>query len=221
MNLNKILEFFDARQLEDTAIHLIGVGAIGGFIAEHLARIGIKKVHIWDFDTVDPHNVTNQIYTNSHIGLNKTDALEAILLEINPDMVVVKHGRWEKGANISGHVFLGVDSISTRREFMESNKMNFSIRTLTDIRMGLLDAQAYFVKDWKVNKEKNNLIALSQFSSEEVKEAVSACGTTLSVAPTIRLIVAVAVANWMNSFIGKPTNFTLLTNAFTPYVESL
>lgn len=221
MNLNKILEFFDARQLEDTAIHLIGVGAIGGFIAEHLARIGIKKLHIWDFDTVDPHNITNQIYTHSHIGLSKTDALTAILLEINPDMEVITHERWEKGASITGHVFLGVDSISTRREFMEDNKMNYSIKTLTDIRMGLLGAQAYFVKDWKVNKEKNNLIALSQFNSDEVEETVSACGTTLSVAPTIRLVVAVAVANWMNSFIGKPTNFTLLTNAFVPFVESV
>ena len=82
MNLSKSLEYFDPLNQVKGAIHIIGIGAMGSRIAELLTRLGIRKINIWDMDTVEDKNVANQIYTHKHIGMNKTDALEEILKEI-------------------------------------------------------------------------------------------------------------------------------------------
>ena len=62
MNLSKSLEYFDPLNQVDGAIHIIGVGAMGSRVAELLARLGIRKIHVWDMDTVEDKNITNQAY---------------------------------------------------------------------------------------------------------------------------------------------------------------
>jgi tRNA A37 threonylcarbamoyladenosine dehydratase len=43
-------------------IHIIGVGAVGSHVAQNLARLGIKALHLWDFDIVTSHNIPNQMF---------------------------------------------------------------------------------------------------------------------------------------------------------------
>ena len=54
------------------------------------------------------------------------------------------------------------------------------------------------------------------FSHDEAKEEtpVSACNVTLSVAPTVRIICAYGVANFMNFWNGKPLKKLILADAF-------
>ena len=82
MNLSKSLEYFDPLNQIDGSIHVIGIGAMGSRVTELLVRLGINKIHIWDMDTVEDKNITNQLYFHHQIGMNKTDALEEILLDI-------------------------------------------------------------------------------------------------------------------------------------------
>ena len=77
----KFDEFFDSSKIED-AVHIIGCGAIGSHIAEQLARLDIKNIHLWDFDTVSAHNIANQYYRNSDINTPKVEALQKELLEV-------------------------------------------------------------------------------------------------------------------------------------------
>ena len=62
MNLSKSLEYFDPINDLEGAIHIIGIGAMGSRVAELLVRLGIQRIHIWDFDTVEDKNITNQLY---------------------------------------------------------------------------------------------------------------------------------------------------------------
>lgn len=59
MNLNKHREYFDPEKIREAKvpIHIIGVGAIGSHIAIQLAKLGIEEITVWDFDTVDDHNI--------------------------------------------------------------------------------------------------------------------------------------------------------------------
>ena len=115
MNLSKSLEFFDPINDYEGAIHVIGIGAMGSRIAELLVRLGIQRIHIWDFDTVEDKNITNQLYFHHQIGMKKTDALQEILKDINPTCEVKIHDKWE-GQTLAGYVFLCVDSIELRHE---------------------------------------------------------------------------------------------------------
>ena len=144
MNLNKSLEFFNPKSVE-YAIHIIGCGAIGSTIAENLTRLGISKIHLWDFDIVTSHNVANQMFLPKHINKPKTEALTEILKEINPEITIIPHNQgWnpEKDVtNLTGDIFLCVDSIATRKAILEANKYNTFIKAIFDNRMRLTDAQ--------------------------------------------------------------------------------
>ena len=212
----KFKEFFDPSEFT-AAVHIIGVGAIGSHIAEQLARLGIKAVNIYDFDTVEASNVSNQMYTSKDIGLPKTEAIAELMLRINPDMQIRQFGKGYTSQTLKGHVFLCVDNIDTRRRIVEEQWNNPNILAMYDFRMGLTDAQHY-AADWSNEKHKQHLLATMQFSSEEAKaiQPVSVCGTSLNILPTVRMITAVGVANFINHTKDKALKQTILLDAFSP-----
>lgn len=214
MNLNKHIEFFNPSEVQ-APIHVIGVGALGSRIAELLVRLGIPELHIWDFDTVDAHNITNQIYYDCQIGQKKTEALADILSDINPHVNVIVHEEY-KEQNLNGYVFLSVDNIDLRRHIVTTNLKNPYIKAVFDMRMRLTDAQSYGA-DWSDEQSKQALLNSMQFTSEEAKDAtpVSACGTTLSVTPTVFCITAYTISNFINFTQGKELKSVILIDAFT------
>lgn len=64
---------------------VIGIGAVGSFAVEILARMGIGNLKIADFDTVNATNINRQLYAmHSSLGQKKTDVAERRILDINP-----------------------------------------------------------------------------------------------------------------------------------------
>lgn len=220
MNINKHKEFFNPYEDLKHPIHIIGCGAIGSTVAEMLTRMGVPELNIYDFDTVMAHNITNQIFIQSDIGKLKEQALEEILQDINSDITVHKNGPYKKQP-LAGYIFLCVDDIDLRREICENNKYNPNIKAIFDFRMRLTDAQHY-AADWSDTKQKENLIAGMQFTHEEAKEAtpVSACGTSLNVVPTVRLIVSLGLGNFINFIKGKELKKMILADAFSFIVDA-
>lgn len=200
MNLNKSYEFFKPESVEDR-IHIIGCGSVGSTIAENLARCGVQKMTLWDFDKVEEHNIVNQMFRSVDVGKPKVEALRDILTEINPDIaaeIVLQPKGWQ-GKMLSGYIFLCVDSIDIRRQFVEQHMDNPNVKAVFDFRT-LLESAQHYAADWSDMAMKKNLLASMQFSHEEAAEEtpVSACGVTLGVATTVRLICALGVDNFIN-----------------------
>ena len=73
--------------LKNTHILVIGVGGVGSYAVEFLARAGIGKLTIVDGDTVDLTNTNRQLPAlHSTVGLPKTEVMAARLKDINPDL---------------------------------------------------------------------------------------------------------------------------------------
>ena len=221
IDLSKSLDYFKPSSIGNTRCHIIGCGSVGGNVAVYLARLGVTKITLYDFDTVEPHNLANQVFRQKDVGEFKTDALLDILTEINPDVdVKIEKDGWH-GQNLSGYVFLAPDNIDTRRQIVEQNQYNTYIKLMIDFRTELEGAQM-FAADWSIASQIENLLNTMNFTHEEASEStpVSACGTTLGVGSVPRMIADLGVNNWLNFVRGKELKKLVLLNAFDFNVEA-
>lgn len=214
MELTKHLEFFNPTKL-NAPVHIIGIGAMGSRVVELLVRLGIENIYIYDFDKVEEKNVTNQYYTHKYVGESKVDALVKMMNEINTQAIKKAYKNGYSNQPLSGYVFLCVDSIELRHKIASENMFNPNIKAMFDTRMRLTDAQAYAC-DWSNEEHKKKFIGTMEFTDDEAKAAtpVSACGTTLSVAPTVVTTAAATVSNLINFINGKPLQNIILLDAF-------
>ncbi len=73
-------------------VAVFGIGGVGGYIAEALARAGVGTLDLIDSDTVSPSNINRQLLaTHSSLGMLKVDAAKARILDINPAATVHTH----------------------------------------------------------------------------------------------------------------------------------
>ena len=79
-------------KLANAKVMVIGLGGVGGFCVEALARSGIGNLVIVDFDTIDASNCNRQLIAlQSNIGSYKTDMFVNRIKEINPNIKVSAH----------------------------------------------------------------------------------------------------------------------------------
>lgn len=79
-------------KLKNSRVAVFGVGGVGGYVCEALARSGVGTLDIVDNDTVSPSNINRQIIAlHSTIGKCKVDVCKERLLDINPEMTVNAH----------------------------------------------------------------------------------------------------------------------------------
>lgn len=216
MDLSKSYEFFQPDKVRER-VHVIGCGAIGSTVVELLAKAGVQKMTLWDFDKVEAHNIANQMFTNDDIGMLKVDAIARRALAINPELkngLKLEPKGWD-GQPLSGYVFLCVDNIDLRRRIAEENKDNISVKAMFDFRMRLTDAQHY-AADWSDRRMIENFLKSMNFTQEEGKAEtpVSACNIELSFASTVFTVVAAGISNFVNFAKGLPIRKTIFVDAF-------
>ena len=78
-------------KLEKVIVGIAGCGGLGSNAAIALARIGVGKLILVDFDVVEPTNLNRQQYFLEDIDKRKVNALEEILKLINPFLQIEKH----------------------------------------------------------------------------------------------------------------------------------
>ena len=95
-------------KIKDATVGIAGVGGLGSAIAVALARSGVGRLILADFDIVEPSNLNRQQYFVDQLGLPKVDALKENLKRINPYVQVATfYGRLDT-ENIP-QAFSGVD----------------------------------------------------------------------------------------------------------------
>ena len=70
---------------KSATVMIVGIGSVGSFVAEQLARIGVERFVLVDPDTVEGVNLTRTIFSREDLGTKKTEAARRRLLSINPN----------------------------------------------------------------------------------------------------------------------------------------
>ncbi len=80
------------KKLAESRVAVFGVGGVGGYAAEALARAGVGAIDLIDNDTVNVTNLNRQIIALvSTIGRYKTEVMKERIADINPDCTVTVH----------------------------------------------------------------------------------------------------------------------------------
>jgi tRNA A37 threonylcarbamoyladenosine dehydratase len=98
--------------LKQSCVMIVGVGAVGGYCLEALARAGVGKFILVDFDIFEESNVNRQILAVSEtLGQKKVDVAKARVLSINPEAVVETIDLFLNTDNINSLSFDSIDIV--------------------------------------------------------------------------------------------------------------
>lgn len=115
-------------RLKAARVAVFGIGGVGGYAVEALARAGIGHIELIDSDCVSVSNINRQIIaTHNTVGMYKTEAMRERILSINPEAEVVCHSVFfdEKCKDVfdfSGYDYVidAIDSLSAKIELIAS-----------------------------------------------------------------------------------------------------
>lgn len=78
------------KQLNNSHVAVFGLGGVGSYVVEALARAGVGKLTLVDFDRVEISNINRQLFAlHSTVGQNKAEVAKARVLDINPNVEAV------------------------------------------------------------------------------------------------------------------------------------
>ena len=131
-------------KLKKSHVLIVGLGGIGSFAAEFIARAGVGTITIIDGDVFDPTNKNRQLTAlESTIGKSKANVLEERLLDINPDVklnvineFVLPERVWELLEEYKpDYVMDCIDSVSPKFEWIIACK-RLKIKIITHLGAG-------------------------------------------------------------------------------------
>lgn len=211
--LKKVIGEDKVSLLSEKSVLVLGVGGVGGYVVESLARSGIGTLILVDFDDIVESNINRQIIAlESTIGMKKVDAFEKRIKDINPKCKVIKIAEFigEDNFNIlfNYDIDFFVDACDTmtakkmvikeclKRKIMfiscmgTGNKMDPSKLEIVDIRKTSNDPLARvlrkFVKDEKINGK----VMVMCSSEVPVKTGDRTPGSTAFVPSSAGLLIA-------------------------------
>ena len=111
------------KELQSTAVMIVGTGSVGSYMAEKLVRAGVGELVLIDPDLVETHNLTRSTFKAADIGRPKVEALKEHLLGINPYALVstqavrmeeVEKAKLREAVKRSDLLICGADSMTTQ-----------------------------------------------------------------------------------------------------------
>ena len=178
--LEMIIGKDNLNNLKNKSVLILGVGGVGGYVAEALSRSNIGTLILVDYDIVDLTNINRQIIAlNSTIGRKKVDVLEERIKDINSSCKVIKIDKFIDLNNLDilfkhkiDFLVDACDTVTTKKEVIKKcldkdidfissmgtgNKLDPSKLEIVDIRKTINDPLARilrkFIKDEKINKK--------------------------------------------------------------------
>lgn len=113
-------------KLKNAVVGVFGIGGVGSYTVEALARSGVGTLVLFDDDKVCLTNINRQlIATRKTIGMQKVDVMRERILEINPNAVVITHPCFYTAENadefdLSQYTYIvdAIDTVSSKLELI-------------------------------------------------------------------------------------------------------
>ncbi len=160
-------------KLENSKVAVFGIGGVGSFAAEALARTGVFNIWLIDKDVVSITNINRQLVANHNtIGMKKVDVMKQRILEINPEAsicaVPIFYGE-EIAEDIDlsqfDYIIDAIDTVSSKLTLIERAK-KANVKIISSMGAGnKLDPTQLLVSDIY----KTSVCALAKVMRKELK----------------------------------------------------
>lgn len=136
LDLTRQQDLCNAQDMEGLRVTIIGAGAIGGVTTLFLSKMGVPEVEVWDGDTVEEHNVPNQMFGPNFIGMHKVEGLQ-VVCENLVGADIKTHAENYTDQELKGVVISAVDSMKVRESIWKAViAQRADIPLYIDARMG-------------------------------------------------------------------------------------
>lgn len=150
-----------------------GAGGIGSWLTLLLARAGFS-CFVYDFDTLEEHNMGGQLYGKEHIGTPKVEALRSIVRNFTGTDITLKNEQYVETSMTGDFVFSAFDNMQARKDMfnawkkrVETNKgMAADVPIFIDGRLTMEQMQIFCVTPDKIKEYEKHL-----FDDSEVADA--------------------------------------------------
>lgn len=122
-------------------VTLVGAGGIGSWTAAILAKLGVKRLTVYDSDSVESHNLPSQFYRPSDIGKRKAEAIARTTELFTGAKIGWQSQKFDR--TDTDILVVGVDSIEERKRL---NLAGSSFRYVIDARMGAEQMELYICR---------------------------------------------------------------------------
>lgn len=86
---HSLIDWFSQEDVQGSKVGVIGCGAVGNEVAKNLALLGVGQIDLFDFDTIEIHNLTRSVlFRESDIGREKAEVAAARVKELDPNIEV-------------------------------------------------------------------------------------------------------------------------------------
>ena len=188
------LLLFDPQVFDKTRIDVVGCGAVGSHLAMEIAKLGVHNLHLWDGDTIESHNIANQLYGLPDIGRLKVVALAEHIGVATGLTVTVHPQRLEKETPLGKAVFLAVHTMMARRIiFTSSLHLKLTTDLVIDTRMGAEELRVYGFNPC----DRTQVTAWVATLSDDNKTVEGVCRTRTTVGATAGITACLAVHRFL------------------------
>ncbi len=210
--------------LKTKNVFVFGLGGVGGYALDSLARAGIENFTIIDFDTVSKSNINRQLIAqNSTVGMKKTELFEKKLKDINPNIKIKKIDDFFEEEDIEkvfsqnpDFIIDAIDSLKSKIKLIKYAKTN-AIPIITSFGAGnRLDCTKLKLTDIKEIKSNDQFVKniLSKLKKEEITQDIPVVWSEEK-AHNEKKIKNIETIKKQN---GKIVELTKYTPASTPFV---
>lgn len=171
----KLIGKGNIEKLKNSTVAIFGIGGVGSYVLEALARSGIENLIIIDKDIVDITNINRQlIATHSSIGESKVDIAKKRILDINPNCNVIAIKEFVNKENIVNilnkyhieYIVDAIDTVSSKLSIIQYANDN-NIKIISCMGTGnKLDATKFEITD--INK--TSVCPLSKIIRKELRK---------------------------------------------------
>lgn len=153
-------DIINQKNLEEVTI--IGAGGVGSALILSAAIMGFRKIHVWDYDVLEEHNLSTTMYPQQYLGTSKTEASKKLVEYFGCEHTeIIEHGEYSIMDGLTPCVMMAPDNMEVRKIVYRNWARNPRRTVLVDGRMGALSMDIhtatpmrdFYLEKWKSSKD--------------------------------------------------------------------